>query len=289
MLCLVILVVIVVFIKKYFRYSADCVPVSLFLALSVVDFSLFFLVENWLLLIPYALLMLPVKGAVSAFTHHHQHLKTFNSPVLNNVLDFFYFLHTGAASNMWVLQHNLGHHAHYKEPLIDEARWMTDSGHTMSCLKYTVINTLKVHAHVFTIGKRYPKLLRSVIYHHALGIVLLGCMILYQPYNALLLFIVPMLIIFVSTVYATYDHHAELEPKTPYHASRNNVNNWHNLVHGNLGYHTAHHIKPGLHWSRLPAFHETIKNKIPQELIHDSYFNWRKPPARIDADTYANK
>ncbi|WP_158278815.1 fatty acid desaturase [Leucothrix arctica] len=261
---------------KYFRYSADRLPVFLFLALSVLDFLLYFIVDNWLVLIPYILLVLPVKGAVSAFTHHHQHHKTFRSPVLNHILEFFYFLHTGATSNMWVLQHNLGHHINYKEPLKDEARWMTNNGQTMSALKYTVFNTLTIYGHVFHIGKRHPKLLKSVVYHHVIGLLLLATLLYYQPINALLLFLVPMLLIFIFTVFATYDHHAELDTGTPLHASRNNLNKLHNIMHGNLGYHTAHHLRPGLHWSKLPEFHETIKDQIPDELIHDSYFDWRQ-------------
>lgn len=249
----------------------------LFLSVSVVDFFLYFMVDNWLLLIPYVLLMLPIKGAVSAFNHHHQHHRTFDHPVLNHILEFSYFLHTGAASNMWVLQHNFGHHSHYQEPLKDEARWMKNSGQAMSSLGYTLINTLDIYDHVLRIGKRHPKLLKVTFYHHIVGILLLGAMLFYQPYNTLLLFVLPMLLIFIFTVFVTYDHHADLDPKTPYHASRNNLNKWHNILHGNLGYHTAHHLKPGLHWSKLPAFHETIKHQIPDELMHDSYFNWRHP------------
>ena len=38
-----------------------------------------------------------------------------------------------------------------------------------------------------------------------------------------------------------------------------------NILTGNLGYHTAHHLRPGLHWSKLPAFHARIADKIPAE------------------------
>ncbi|HEV2852180.1 MAG TPA: fatty acid desaturase [Thermoanaerobaculia bacterium] len=34
----------------------------------------------------------------------------------------------------------------------------------------------------------------------------------------------------------------------------------------NSGYHTAHHVKPGLHWSRLPEFHRQLRDRIPAEL-----------------------
>jgi beta-carotene hydroxylase len=34
----------------------------------------------------------------------------------------------------------------------------------------------------------------------------------------------------------------------------------------NSGYHTAHHVNPGLHWSRLPEFHHQLRDRIPAEL-----------------------
>lgn len=262
--------------RRYFRHNADRIPVFLFLSMSALDLSLYLMVDSQLLLIPYILLMLPAKGAVSAFNHHHQHCPTFQYPILNHVLEFLYFLHTGAGSNMWKLQHNLGHHLHYKEPLKDEARWMTKSGRTMGRLEYTAKNTIQVYRHIIRIGKRYPRMLRLGLYHQLLGALLLAIMIYYKPFNAILLFVLPMMLIFVLTVNATYDHHAGLAPKSPFYASRNNLNRWHNLIHGNLGYHTAHHLRPGLHWSKLPAFHESIKDRIPEGLIHDSYFSWRK-------------
>jgi len=40
-----------------------------------------------------------------------------------------------------------------------------------------------------------------------------------------------------------------------------------NLRTLNLGYHTAHHLRPRLHWSKLPALHARIVAGIPPELV----------------------
>jgi len=43
--------------------------------------------------------------------------------------------------------------------------------------------------------------------------------------------------------------------------------NWvYNLLGNNFGYHTAHHLSPKAHWTRLPIIHENIKSMIPKEL-----------------------
>jgi beta-carotene hydroxylase len=66
----------------------------------------------------------------------------------------------------------------------------------------------------------------------------------------------------------TYDHHSGLFTKNKFEASRNNITSLYNFMRLNLGYHTAHHIKPGLHWSALPEYHASIESKIPNELIY---------------------
>jgi hypothetical protein len=48
-------------------------------------------------------------------------------------------------------------------------------------------------------------------------------------------------------------------------ASNNILHRGYNILTGNLGFHTAHHYRPGVHWSRLPALHDTIAHEIPAD------------------------
>ena len=48
-------------------------------------------------------------------------------------------------------------------------------------------------------------------------------------------------------VEATYDHHAGLETENALEASNNNVNKTYNLLSWNMGFHTAHYMRQGLH------------------------------------------
>jgi fatty acid desaturase len=58
------------------------------------------------------------------------------------------------------------------------------------------------------------------------------------------------------------------------------VANW---IFFNNGLHTAHHLRPGLHWSRLRAFHEeVVAPRISEELNERSFILavWRRLKAK---------
>ena len=76
-----------------------------------------------------------------------------------------------------------------------------------------------------------------------------------------------MLTSLLLTSYATYSHHSDLEVDDQMRASRNIESKWYNKLTGNLGYHTAHHLRFGMHWSKLPEIHKQIRAQIPNECI----------------------
>lgn len=68
------------------------------------------------------------------------------------------------------------------------------------------------------------------------------------------------------TAYSTFWHHSGLDTTDQMASSRNSLDSiCFNTLTGNFGYHTAHHYKGGLHWTKFPALHEKIKDQIPPE------------------------
>lgn len=257
-----------------FRYSADRLPVSLILSLTLLDFVLYFTVDNPWLLLGYYLVMIIPKGCICAWNHHHQHTKTFHQTPLNRILEMSYALHTGTTTNLWLLHHVLGHHHHYLDQTIDESRWMRKDGTTMGEIEYTLNVAGTSYYRGYLVGKRYPKHLRTFLIYTALTIALVASLVAFQPLQGFMLFVLPMITGMLITAWATYDHHAGLKSDDDFSASYNNMNSLFNVFTGNLGYHTAHHHKQGLHWSELPALHEQIKHKIPRELFRGSYWDY---------------
>ena len=256
-----------------FRHKEDRKIVAIVAALSAVDVAVYFALNSTWLFVAYWLLMFIPKGLIAPWNHHHQHCMTFRSPVLNRLLEVSYGLHTGMTGNLWVLHHNLGHHVNYRDQAKDESRWRRKSGKKMGVVEYTLSVTLTAYQRAFRVGKRYPKHQRVYL---ALGAITWGLVIasiIYKPVAGMFVFAVPMVCTVLYTSWVTYDHHAGLDSDDHMKASYNIMNRWFNRLTGNLGYHTAHHYKPGLHWTALPALHDEIKHRIPAELMIKSTFD----------------
>lgn len=246
-----------------FKFPADRLPVAIILSITLVDFFVFLNTESVSLLVAYWLLMILPRGVICAWNHHHQHRNVFAQKSLNRILEFFYALHTGVTTNLWLLHHNMGHHRNYLDQKIDQSRWKRKDGSTMGVLEYTINVTLTAYSRGYQVGNSYPKQQKQFLLYGATTLLIILALIIFNPVNALFVFVLPMISSLLYTSWTTYNHHAGLDTDDQFAASRNNTSRWYNLVTGNLGFHTAHHYKQGIHWSKLPELHEQIKHKIP--------------------------
>lgn len=254
-------------------------PVLCVLALSALDFAVYIQVDQLSWLAGYMLLMILPKGIVCAWNHHHQHTMTFHSKALNRVLEFFYALHTGVTTNLWVLHHVLGHHRNFLDQSRDESAWQRTDGSTMGALPYTLKIASTAYVRGFKVGRRFPRVQRDFVLYGILTLLGAALLLIWRPLPALFVFVLPMIVSLLFTAWVTHDHHSGLETDDPFQASYNNTNPLFNFLTGNLGYHTAHHYRQGLHWSKLPELHEQIKHRIPAQLIRNQRFVLSQTPA----------
>lgn len=255
-----------------FRYREDRWPVFIVLALTVVDFVLYFAIDNLAVFCGYYLLMIIPKGVICAWNHHHQHLFTFRHASLNRSLEFVYALHTGVTTNLWRLHHVLGHHLNFLDQEKDESRWKRKSGKRMGVVEYTLNVAVTAYTRGYSVGKRYPKQQHPFLIFTALTFIAVAILVWYKPVAGIMLFVLPMITSLLFTAYVTYEHHSGLDTENEFEASYNNLSPLFNRLTGNLGYHTAHHHRQGVHWSKLPALHATIEDKIPAYLYQKSIF-----------------
>ncbi len=249
-----------------FKYKEDRWPIAIILMLTVLDFILYFTVESPWILLAYYLVMLIPKGVICAWNHHHQHVFTLRNMALNRGLEFFYALHTGVTTNLWRLHHVLGHHLNFLDQEKDESRWQKKDGSKMGVIVYTFIVGITAYVRGYKVGKKYPKQLNPFLIYSAVTFLIVAALVWYKPLAALFLFVLPMITSLFYTAYVTYGHHAGLDTQNEFEATFNNLSPLFNRLTGNLGYHTAHHHRQGVHWSKLPALHQKIAEKIPKHL-----------------------
>jgi fatty acid desaturase len=256
-----------------FKHTEDRVPVAIALSLTALDIAAYFTLNSGWVLAAYMVFMIMPKGILCAWNHHHQHVHTFRSNALNRLLELSYALHTGMTTHAWLLHHVLGHHLNFLDQERDESGWKRKDGTVMPMLEYTLVTALTAYPRAYRVGKRYPAQQRVFLTYTALTVLLLAGLVWLKPMQGLMLFVVPMMISLVYTTWVTYDHHAGLPTHDEFQASHNNMNRWFNRLTGNLGYHTAHHHRQGVHWSRLPQLHERIADRIPAHLYRKSTFD----------------
>lgn len=251
--------------SNLFRFQEDRFPVAIFIALFIADILVFSLSSSWVVSLAWGALSVPAKICICAWNHHHQHVPFFRSDVFNRLIEVVFGLQTGAVSNIWVLHHNFGHHDNYMDQTKDESAWRTPEGRAMSAGEYTWKIASTGYSRAFKNSHGHPGIKQTFIAMTLLQIAIVAGLLWINPFNALVIFIIPMAIAFWMTCRHTYDHHAGCSEEDEYAASNNILHQWYNILTGNLGYHTAHHLRPGLHWSKLPAFHAKISEKIPSE------------------------
>jgi len=252
---------------KLLKYRADRVPVAIFFTLTLIDLAMYFAVQSVWIILAYFVLLLPVKCLVGAWNHHHQHVPMFYSKPLNRLLELSFAMHTGVTTNAWTLHHVHGHHKNYLDQDLDQSRWRQDSGETYRFVPYTLITMLTAYPRAYQVGRSRPRLQRAFVGYSLLTFAILGGLIAYKPVAGLFLFAVPAIISLTVTVAATHRHHSDLDTDDHMAASRNYIGGFRNVLTGNLGYHTAHHYRQGVHWSKLPELHASIAHRIPAELI----------------------
>ncbi|MGB3496567.1 MAG: fatty acid desaturase [Elainellaceae cyanobacterium] len=250
----------------------DYYPITIIFLVLGIDLVIFLFSPSVLLPIAWLLVSLNIKGWICSWNHNHQHCHFFTVGWANRLIELAMGLHTGIVGEAWVLHHLLGHHVNYLDQSKDESAWKTTQGRFMSRLEYTLKVSLMAYPTALKVGARHRRSRNKLIQNMLLTAIVLGILFSINWLNTLIIFVVPMIGLLVMVVYVTYDHHAGLDQQDPYQASYNITDRWYNLFTCNLGYHTAHHIQCGRHWSQLPEFHEEIKAKIPAHLYREAGF-----------------
>ncbi len=257
------------------KYKADRGPVAYVIAVFILRMAIWSLATP--LFCAISVVPLVVLGMfIAPINHHHQHVNSFRAAWLNRLYDLVLALQAGVAPYAWVLHHNLGHHVNYlNQPphdSPDESRWTRADGTQMGRLEYSIDLLLHHQIDIVRVGLRHPRYLRYFLLMKLPLWSLLGVGLWLRPLETVLVILLPAFLTLFHTIWVTYEHHAGCPGSSYLEASRTRENRLFNWLTGNLGLHTAHHKRPGLHWSLLPQLHERIRHQIPAEQMLEGFW-----------------
>lgn len=255
---------------RIYRHWQDILPSLYVLAVLALQLWLFFTIDQIGYLALAGFLMLFPYTTCGAVCHNHHHVNTFTVAWMNRLLECMMFWQTGTSPLSWTLHHNIGHHQLYLDQSQDPANWREADGRLMSRFKYDVWNALKIYPEICRIGEQHPVLYARFRRWLWLASAPVLVFLALWPLKTLIFFLLPMAFMLVLLLDNTWFQHSGLSTESHFVASRNILNRFYNLSSLNLGYHTAHHYLPGMHWSQLPELHARIAQQIPPELVSSS-------------------
>ncbi|EON12630.1 fatty acid desaturase [Pandoraea sp. SD6-2] len=256
------------------HYQEDLAPLALVAGTAAAQVTGYLFAHELRTAIAWAALLLLPQIAVSTAVHNQSHVGMFSSGWRNRVLELVMWLETGMYAAKFRLHHSRGHHLHYTEPERDPSRWIDAGGRRMSRLAYIAHYFFTYNYHVLRIGRTCKRLRQRCLGQVAASYVVLIGLLLHDPRNALIFFVAPIVLVWLNFIHMTYDDHIDLYSRDPFKASHTKANIWLNLAFFNNGYHLAHHVRPGLHWSRLPAFHRQIEHQIDVPASQSGLNRW---------------
>jgi beta-carotene hydroxylase len=254
-------------LARVYRYPVDVFPTAIMGGIFAGQLAVFLCVDSPLRAAVAVTLLFPIQVNFAGMCHNHHHLETFRHRLLNRAFEVMMFLQLGMLPYGYTLHHNIGHHAHYLEPERDPNRWRREDGSTMGPWEFAWRLFVNMYPTVIRIGREHPAIFRRFLGMFGVCMAALVTLVAIDPVNALLVFVAPLPPALYLQAYATYYQHVGLTDRDPLLASRSALDRLYNLRTGNLGYHTAHHLRPALHWSRLPGFHDEIADRIPRDRI----------------------
>jgi len=250
-----------------FRHPVDAVPVACMLGVFALQTAVFLHVHQPLHVLAAVALLFPVQVNFAGMCHNHHHLNTFRHRLPNRVFEIVMFLQLGMLPYGYTLHHNIGHHRHYRDQVLDSNRWRRPDGRPMGSWEFAWRLVLDMYPAVVRIGRRHPAVFRRFKRMAWVCAAVVAGFLAVDPVNAFGVFLLPLPFALLLQAQATHHQHAGLALDDPLRASRSVTDRLYNLRTLNLGYHTAHHLRPRLHWSKLPALHARLAAHIPPELV----------------------
>jgi fatty acid desaturase len=251
------------------RHAADHRTLALLLTSSALYLAHWIsgATAHWLV-IPSAVL------AISACVvkHNHIHAPTLRSAILNRALNVWLALLTGTSTTGIRMAHNQRHHrSNQSSEDFVRCSLVQRQPALIALITFFPLVVVETWLHAkedgATLRRKSSPLHRLRRSERAAVWILVGTALVLDSRQALWVFAIPWLVGQWFIVTINLLQHEGLDARNEMIDSRNVTGTWSNWVFFNNGYHAAHHLRPALHWSLLPAFHrQELGPHLPAEL-----------------------
>ena len=256
------------------RYKADYR--SLFYM--VVTTALF--VAQWVhgeihpVLFPLSLFM---AVSVAVMAHNHNHLPMWKGKFMNTLTDYWLTLFYGFPAFAWKPTHNMNHHVLNNKEGDYTITWRySENNHFGTLMSYPSISSFfqqtPIKGYLKHLRKKDPRAFKLAIGQYvALGLFL-GVAAVIDWKKALFFIFIPQQFALFSILLFNYVQHVHANEESEWNHSRNFVGPALNTLLFNNGFHTIHHERAGIHWSKTPEEHAKIEHLIDDSLKERSFW-----------------
>jgi fatty acid desaturase len=243
------------------RYASDRRTLAFVGSFFVLVAALWCEVIPFWLQIPAYLWILGVALVGGVMTHNALHSPVFRSKKWNRVLHVLLGFIYGMPVSLFVPVHNLSHHKHSQGPKdVMRSSKLRSKWNLVNVLRAPTVmglDTLKDDVRYFKVQKQRG----AAIYRHlrvelAFLIVYAGLLIALDWKKFLLLAFLPWQLSQAFIVGINFVQHDGCDDDASgFNFARNLTGKTFNWFFFNNGFHTLHHLEPGLHWSHLRTVH----------------------------------
>jgi len=216
--------------------------------------------------------------AVTVIAHNHNHLPIWRGKKMNALTDYWLTVFYGFPAFAWIPTHNKNHHAlNNREGDYTITYRLTEHNHLMMLLAYPTVSSFYQQKPISDYLKAQWKADRSEFWHCLSEYILLAVWIVVALVidwkKALLFVIIPQQVGLFSVLIFNYIQHVHADEESEWNHSRNFLGLLNTLLFNN-GYHTVHHERAGLHWSKTPEAHAKVAEKISPVLQQPSFWGF---------------
>ena len=213
--------------------------------------------------------------------HNHSHCRTFRGRAANEAFSAWLSIFYGYPVFAWIPTHNRNHHRFNNRPGDETATWLLGNQHDWKrALSYSAVSawrqSRRIRSFIAEARAGAPRLFRRILLQYGvwaaahLGLFALATWLHGARLGTLVwacLLGLPSAFSLWAIMLISFEQHVHADAWSPRASARNFTGRAVNFLLFNNGFHTAHHERPSLHWSKLPTAHEAIADTIPASLI----------------------